>query len=126
MGNPNVAIKDRFVEAVFSGDHDTLRALIDPSFELHQPDGLPYEGIYKGSDGFLNFLDKFMAAYDLESLDETALYVEDSNPDRLALGFHIKGRMKGDGRSFDSPQFETWDFRDGKLVNIRVFWYKLP
>lgn len=126
MQNPNVAIKDRFVEAVFSGDTETLRELIDPSFELHQPDGLPYEGTYNGAEGFLEFLEKFMTSYDLESLDQTALYIEENDPDRLALGFHIKGTLKSNGKQFESPQFETWDFKDGKLVNIRVFWYKIP
>jgi ketosteroid isomerase-like protein len=126
MENPNIAIKDRWVEAVFAGDRDTLCRLADPALELHQPPGTPYEGVYRGPDGFLEFLDKFMAAYELESLDQTALYVEQSNPDRLAIGFHIKGTLKATGQAFASPQFECWDFRDGRIVAIRVFWFAPP
>lgn len=126
MENSNVAIKDRWVEAVFAGDKDTLRELADPELELHQPPGTPYAGIYRGSDGFLEFLDRFTAAYDLESLEQTALYVEQSDPDRLALGFHIRGVLRDSGRAFESPQFECWDFRDGRIVKITVFWFQPP
>ena len=124
--NPNIAIKDRWVEAVFAGDKDTIRELIDPEFELHQPPGLAYEGVYRGVDGFFDFLDRFLAAYDLESLEPTALYVEQSDPDALALEFQIKGILRATGTRFESPQFECWNFRDGKVVSIRVFWFRIP
>jgi len=126
MANPNIAIKDRWVEAVFSGDREILSSLAAPGMKLYQPEGLPYSGVYEGVDGFFDFLDKFMAAYDLESLDQTALYVADENPDKLAIGFHIKGTLRSSGNSFESPQFETWNFRDGKIEEIRVFWFTLP
>lgn len=124
--NPNIAIKDRFVEAVFSGDEATLRTLIHPDFTLHQPPGLPYEGDYAGADGFMVFLEKFMAAYELESLDQTALFIEQDDPNALVLGFDIKGTLSETGRPFVSPQLERWDYCDGQIVQIRVFWFTLP
>jgi ketosteroid isomerase-like protein len=126
MKNPNIAVKDRWVEAVFAGDREAIRQLADPDFELYQSPGLAYEGVYKGVDGFFDFLDRFLAAYELESLEPTALYVEQTDPDRLALGFQIKGRLRASGKRFESPQLECWDFRNGKVVRIRVFWFQMP
>lgn len=126
MTNPNIAIKDRWVEAVFAGDRHTLHALADPDLQLYQPEGLPYGGTYRGVDGFFDFLDRFTAAYDLEALEPTGVYVEANDPDRLVLGFRISGVLRSSGKAFASPQLEAWDFRDGRIVSIRVMWFTLP
>jgi ketosteroid isomerase-like protein len=125
MPNNNIAIKDRFVAAVFSGDTATMRSLLDPSFEVHQPPGLAYAGSYPGADGFLSFLEKFMATYEIEVLNTTDTFVSD-NPDRIVLEFKFVGKMKSTGASFDTTLLECWEFRESKILRITVYWYAMP
>lgn len=125
MPYDNIAIKDRFVAAVFAGDTATMRSLLDPAFELHQPPGLAYAGTYAGADGFMRFLEKFMTTYDIEALDNTDTY-SSQNPDRIVLEFRFAGKLKATGEKFDTPQLERWEFRAGKILRITVLWFAMP
>lgn len=125
MPNNNIAIKDRFVAAVFAGDADTMRSLLDPAFEVHQPAGLAYAGSYAGADGFLNFIGKFMATYDIEVLNTTDTFVSE-NPDRIVLEFKFAGKVKSSSEKFDTSLLECWEFKTGKILRITVYWFAIP
>ena len=43
----NLEIADRLQALVFAGDHDAVRALIHPDFELRQAKRIPYAEEYK-------------------------------------------------------------------------------
>jgi len=102
MPNDNLGVKDRFVAAVFAGDAATIRNLLDPSFEVHQPAGLAYAGSYAGADGFLSFIARFMATYDIESLVNTDTFLS-GNPDRIVLEFKFAGKLKSGGENSQRP-----------------------
>lgn len=126
MTNKNLAIKDRFVAAVLAGDQDTVAQLLDPEFELRQPAGLVYAGVYKGAAGFMRFLEAFGAAYEIESLENTNSYVAQDDPDVVVLEFRFRGRVKATGEAFDVNQLEPWYFREGKVRLIRPHWLNKP
>ena len=123
--NPNIAIKDRWVEAVLSGERDKVAELMDPDFTLQQPRGLAYAGLYRGPEGFFDFLDRFIAAYEIERLENVGTYLGE-DPDRIILEFAFKGVFKPTGEAFDTSEFEPWVFRNGKVLNIRTFWFEMP
>jgi ketosteroid isomerase-like protein len=125
MSRDNLAIKDRFVTAVFSDDRATIERLLAPGFELHQPAGLPYEGVYRGREGFFVFLDKYMQAYDLEALDGTMTYVG-QDPDLIVLEFQCRGKLKFNGSRFESLILERWAFHDGKIARMDICWFQIP
>jgi ketosteroid isomerase-like protein len=125
MPNDNLRVKDRFVAAVFAGDKATMHDLLDASFELHQPPGLAYAGSYAGAEGFLSFLAKFMATYDIEALVNTDTFIAE-NPDRTVLEFKFTGKLKASGEKFATTLLECWEFRQGRILRITVYWFAMP
>jgi len=126
MANPNLAVKERFVTALFSGDTATMEELLAPDFELHQPKGLAYEGVYKGFAGFMQFVEKYMAAYNAETLDTTAVFYAEDNPDVIVFEFLSQGTLQSNGKRYDSTIMEPWYFRDGQITLIRPHWFEQP
>jgi ketosteroid isomerase-like protein len=122
VNNPNRAVQERFVAAVFAGDGDTIAALVAPEFELHEGSGLPFAGVYKGAQGFLRFLDLFMQTFDIERLEPVRTY-ETSDPDFLACEFDLRATVRATGEIFESTLVELWTFRDGRVVSIKPHYF---
>ncbi|MCB2077055.1 MAG: nuclear transport factor 2 family protein [Novosphingobium sp.] len=125
MTNPNVGVKDKWVEAVLSGDLDTVRTLCHPDFVLEQPKGLIYAGTYRGLDGFLLFLELFDDAYEIGKLENTRTFFCD-DPDVIVLEFAFHGTMKSTGEAFRTSQLEHWFFRDSMVLGVRPHWFEMP
>lgn len=125
MTNPNIAVKNRFMAAVFSGDAETLKSLLDPDYELHEPPGLPYAGVYRGVEGFFAFYEQFAAAFEVESAEMLGDYLGD-DPDLMVLESRFRGVLKATGERFDTSVLEKWTFRDGKLLKVVVHWFETP
>jgi ketosteroid isomerase-like protein len=120
--NPNLAIQERFVAAVFAGESATIEALAAPEFELHEGSGLPFGGVYKGAQGFLDFLGIFMTTFDIEQLVPVRTY-QAADPDFLACEFDLRATVRATGKRFDSTLVELWSFRDGKVVSIKPHYF---
>lgn len=123
--NPNLQVQEQFVTAVFAGDGDTIRALADPGFELHEGSGLPFAGVYRGADGFLEFLGLFAETFDIEILEPVHAY-RSEDPDRLAFEFKLRAVLCATGARFDSTLIETWTFKEGKVLQIRAHYFNSP
>jgi predicted SnoaL-like aldol condensation-catalyzing enzyme len=125
MPSKNLKTKDRLTAAVMSGDHEKVRQLIDSRFELRQPNGLEYAGVYSGPDGFLDFMDRFTKTYTIESVDITRTFTSD-DPDLLIFEVTMQGKLNSSGRSFKTTILEPWQFHKGKVVSITPHWYEMP
>jgi len=125
MTNPNLAIQQQFVTAVFAGDAATIRSLIAPGFELTQGSGMPYAGAYKGADGFLEFLGVFADTLEIEKLEPVRHFLSE-DPDLIVFEFDIAAVHRATGRPFVSSLLETWAFRDGKVAWIKPHYFNVP
>jgi ketosteroid isomerase-like protein len=118
----NIQIKERFVSAVFAGDADTIRALTDEAFELHEGSGLPFAGTYHGAEGFLEFLGLFNQTFDIERLEPVRTY-ESADSDWLAFEFDLRATVRKTGQRFESTLVEIWNFKDGKVIGIKPHYF---
>src|SRR5687767_1525243 len=112
----NLEVQQRFVAAALSGDATTLHALSDPDLVLEQGSGMPYRGIYRGADGFLQFLGVFGETFAIEKLDVIRIYSCD-DPDWLVCEFDVRAVTRATGNVYETTLLERWQFRDGKVVN---------
>jgi uncharacterized protein len=122
--NPNLAVQARFAAAVMAGDVATLKELSHPEMVLTQGQGTPYAGTYLGASGFLEFLGKFAAALDLESIDTTRIFQSETGA--LVCEFDLKSTLKASGARYDTTLMELWEFKDGKVITIRPHYFDKP
>jgi ketosteroid isomerase-like protein len=121
-GNPNLAIQEQFVTAVFAGDADTIKALCAPEFELHEGSGLPFAGTYRGALGFLDFLGVFNETFEIEHLTPVRTYTTD-DPDWLIGELNLRATLRATGKLFESSLLEMWHFKNGKVVSIKPHYF---
>jgi ketosteroid isomerase-like protein len=120
--NPNLALQERFVTAVFAGDADTIRALCAPEFELHEGSGLPFAGTYRGADGFLAFLGIFNDTFEIHELAPVRTFSTD-DPAWLIGELNLRATLRATGQAFASSLLELWQFRDGNVVSIKPHYF---
>lgn len=120
--NPNLAVIERFVGAVFSGDGETLKGLCAPDFQLHEGSGLAFAGTYHGGEGFLQFLEAFGATFEIEQLEPLRTYVTE-DPDFAVTEMDLRATVKATGKVFASSLLERWRFRDGRVVEITPHYF---
>ena len=121
----NAVVKKQFVSAVFSGDHDTIRRLVHDDFELHEGSSVPFAGVYRGTDGFIEFLGVFEATFDIKRLEEAGAFAS-ADPDRMAFQFELEAVLRAGGITFTSSLVEIWQFKDGKVARITAHYFNSP
>jgi hypothetical protein len=123
--NNNIAIKNRFVAAVLANDTWTIAELTDPGFELLQSLDLPYGGTYNGPEGFIEFLQRFSATYEIEVLREVGAY-QSHDPDLLVFEFEFKATLLNSGQPFATSILESWQFKDHRVFRIKPHYFNVP
>jgi uncharacterized protein len=122
----NNETKTRFVDALFAGDWDTAASLVHPDFELREPDALPYGGIYKGIEGFKQCWELIpQSSHVTEYLDTLRVFFTE-DPDSIVVELDFRGSIRGTGEKIASKVLEQFDFIDGKISAISLFWFNIP
>jgi ketosteroid isomerase-like protein len=122
----NHEVKKRFVDALFAKDYATCETLVTPDLELREPDSLPYGGVYKGFAGFVECWEKIpLAGHKAESLDTLRTFFAE-DPNTIIVELDFKGVITKTGKRIDSIVLEQFDFRDGKICAIIVYWFNIP
>jgi len=122
----NHETKTRFVDALFANDWDTMATLVHPDFELREPDALPYGGIYKGIEGFKACWDLIpQSSHVAEHLDTLRCYFTE-DPNSIIVELDFRGSRKDTGEKIASKVMEQFEFRDGKISAIVLYWFNIP
>jgi ketosteroid isomerase-like protein len=122
----NEAVKTRFVDALFKNDWDTLATLVHPDFELREPDALAYGGIYKGIEGFKKCWELIpLAGHKTTHLTTLRNHMTE-DPNSIVVELETRGVHNETGKEFESKVMEQFEFIDGKVSAIVLFWYNIP
>ena len=108
-------IKDAY-EAMASGDVRSFVGVLDPGIVVREPDSLPYGGTYRGVQELMGMFAKAGPVLDSSRLAIDTLTADE---DRVVAVIRIPLRG-GDGEALIS---EHWTMRDGKAVELNVFWF---
>jgi ketosteroid isomerase-like protein len=101
----------------FAGDHAAARELLTDDFEITIPAFMPFGGTYTGKDAFQKLIPIVMEAIAVARIDHIATTVGDDYAMEL-VEFTLKGR---EGPPL--PVAEVIRFRDGKICEIRPYYY---
>ncbi|GHG17079.1 MULTISPECIES: nuclear transport factor 2 family protein [Amycolatopsis] len=103
-----------------TGDFAPLQQFFAPDFVLHQAEGLPYGGVWRGHDGLQRFfaaMSRTWAAFDF--VDQT--FLATASP--LVVLTNVHARARATGRELDFPILQTITVADGRITEVRPFYW---
>lgn len=114
-GEPGVAVVRGFNDALARGDVAGMVDFLDPQVEWRAPESVPWGGIFRGHEGFREFLGK-LREQPAEFRREILEYLDAG--ERVVVLLRQMGRPKGGDPEYDVPEVHVWTVRDGKLVDF--------
>ena len=122
----NLEVKQKFVNALFHNDWDEVARLSHPELELREPAALPYGGIFKGVEGFKKCWDMIPKVSHVTERIETLHTYLTENPDHMFVELECTGRRLDNGERFSGIVMEKFEFRDGLISAIVLYWFNIP
>ncbi|HLM72342.1 MAG TPA: nuclear transport factor 2 family protein [Polyangiaceae bacterium] len=116
----NVDIVRSIYEAGAKGDLNGILPFLDPNVVIHEAASLPYGGEYHGIEGFSRLAAAVYSTWKSFEVDMTELL--DAGPTVVAL-IQLRVTMKESGQVVEMPLAEVWRLRDGKVVDLRPFYW---
>lgn len=111
---------EAFFAAFNAQDSATMEALLAPDFVIHEADGLPYAGTYRGFAGWMDLLGKIGATW--EGLTPTIRhFIGDGQ--RYAILMDLTLTARATGRTIETSIFELWTVEAGKIREVRPFYW---
>lgn len=112
---------ERFMTATRTGDKATLAEMVHPDFELIEPTGVPYEGTFRGLDGWRKLARAVVEAWEDFKVEPIAFPGESESS--FVVHLRLSGRSRKTGNPFDMSVLELWTFQDGKLIGISPHYF---
>ena len=110
----NRKIITSFYQMLATGDFAGVAALFDETIVVHEPDCLPYGGIYRGMAEVVQLFPQVSQFLDISSFKIDTIVVDE---DRAIGLFDATVRRTGER----VPIAEESLLRNGKIVRVRVF-----
>ncbi|WP_236005330.1 nuclear transport factor 2 family protein [Amycolatopsis pittospori] len=97
-----------------------LAPFFSPDVVLHQADSLPYGGIWRGHEDMERFFVAMSDAWDVfDMLEQSFLSV--TSPLVVLTRVHVRSRATG--RELDFPILQTITVEDGRITEVRPFYW---
>ena len=115
----NVDIIKRLYQAFAEGDMDSISALIDPSVEWIESDGIPYGGVFQGYEAVLNGVFAKIGA-EWDNFTANVDQFIDAGDIVVTLGTD-SGIHKATGKKMQAPTASIWTLKNGKVIKFRQY-----
>ena len=119
-----VEVVRRLFAAVEDRDLDRLLACYAADVEIHEADGLPYGGIWRGRDGATAHAAGFLQAWAaLQGPEEVPLAAQfwDDGAGTVCVLFRHRAANPLSGSRFDAPEVGIYQVRDEEVVRSQMF-----
>ncbi|WP_141576866.1 alpha/beta fold hydrolase [Actinomadura sp. WMMA1423] len=115
------AVVTRYVEAVASGDLDTIRASFADDATWTYPGDLPLTGTWKGRDAIVDdFLGGAGQLFEPGGEPKVALTNVVADGDQVVAEWTSRGTARG-GAAYDNPCLGVFTVRDGRITSVREY-----
>ena len=88
--------------------------------ELHEAPSLPYGGMWRGKEGIARGVGTVFGTFDDFQFQVLGFL---AGGDHVAAHLMLSGTGRKTGKHFSMPLLELWRFRDGKVVELRLFYF---
>lgn len=101
-------------------DLDTVRALLHPDVRVVEAQSLPYGGTVTGIEGFHELVRRVFTTWRNTRVTVERMIAED---DCVVVLATMSGESRACGTPFTMPIAEVWRVVEGKVVEIRPFYF---
>ncbi len=116
----NLKTLQAYWQAMDRYDIDAALQIVDEACVINAPKSLPYGGNYQGHDECRQFWQVFFQTYDRPQPIDLQLL---TSGDYIICLMTLKTRIKRSGAELEMPMAETFKLRNGKLVEIRPYYF---
>ena len=110
-----------FYEGLVAGNLAPADALFDyDSLVMHEPEGLPYGGTYRGKKGLLEGIAAINAVWKRVSFANLSYSIGE---DIAIVHFVMSAVSRATGKELSMPVCEVWRFRNGRVVEVSPFYW---
>jgi ketosteroid isomerase-like protein len=103
-----------------SGNVDGFFADFAEDVVAYEADGLPYAGVFKSLSECRRLFNEMMTAWSHVQWDVKEFA---GGGDIVVVAFDATFTARKSGKTFKMPILELWRFREGKVVELRPFYY---
>ncbi|WP_394821287.1 nuclear transport factor 2 family protein [Pendulispora albinea] len=105
---------------VGNASFEGMAACLDPEVELHQAEGLPYRGTWRGHLG----MERFFAAF-TETWQSFEILRQDFlvDGDRVVVDNRIRARARATGKELEFPILQIVTMKGDRIVEVRPFYW---
>lgn len=116
----NKAIVSAFLAAAAAGDRASMAAILAPDAIITEADSLPFGGTHVGLAGFEALVRRVFLLWRETRVEIERLIAEGEHVVVLAT---MHARSKADGAALRMPIAEIWQLEDGRVREIRPFYF---
>ena len=120
MENQNKLSVQRFFQLAASGERAAIEDMMHDDICVFEAESLPFGGEHRGKDAFFALVRRVFGNWSEVEL-ETEHYVAEG--DRVVALVNFRARSRRTGEPFCMPLAEVWTFRDGKIAEIRPYYF---
>ena len=120
MSQQDLEIVVRLEQAMAKGDLKTAFADIDQDLVLYEPSSLPWGGTHRGHEAMMEAMQKLPIYWDF--VGPPHIEARDAG-DQIVMKLRFPVRSKKTGVSLDMEMVEFYKLVDGKVTEIKIFWY---
>ncbi|MDQ8013323.1 MAG: nuclear transport factor 2 family protein [Flavobacterium nitrogenifigens] len=119
----NLKAVAKYYESLFkTKDFDALATVVADGAVYNQAAGLPYGGTYTGFSEWTKMFTKSTEFFDLQ-IEKEPTYFSDISKNEVIIYFTINCKSKKSGKTMSVPISEHFDLKDGKITEVRPFYY---
>jgi len=119
MSQSNKEKVQAMFDAMAAGDFELMKTYLHPDVFVIEADCLPYSGIHRGPDGYIQLVHKVVNTWDDLQLSVNAMAEVD---DMVMVVSEFAGKNKA-GVAFNMPMTELFYFTDGKISEVRPYYF---
>ncbi|MFJ2898062.1 nuclear transport factor 2 family protein [Streptomyces sp. NPDC087218] len=99
---------------------DLLAPFFAPNVELHQADALPYGGTWRGHNGMTQFFLAMGQVWETFDMVEQEFF---ATGETAVVLTQVRARVRATGRELSFPILQTITVEDGRITEVRPFYW---
>ena len=102
------------------GRWDIVKPLVADDLVVNVPEGIPYGGVYRGWQGYLNIFAAMGKFWSELKIGPSQFATYDN---KVAVISHLNGRIARTGKDVSMPLAEVWEIKGGQIAGITAFYF---